>query len=88
MTPLDLNDFSLYHDVSEDWLAQHVIEQARRGRRLADILEDESVKARCDAVARAHILDRPEVVHALSTYSVDALHREITAALAAVAARR
>jgi urease gamma subunit len=84
MTPLDLSDFSLYHDISEDWLAQHVIEQARLGRRLADILEDDSVVARCDDVARAHLLDRPEVVHALSTYSVEALRREIAAALTAI----
>jgi hypothetical protein len=88
MTPLDLSDFSLYHDISEDWLAQHVIEQARLGRRLADILQDESVKARCDDVARAHLLDRPEVVHALSTYSVEALRREIAAALGTIGATR
>ena len=87
MTPPDLNDFSLYHDISEDWLARHVIEQARLGRKLADILQDESVKERCDEVCRAHLLDRPEVVHALSTYSVEALRREIATALAGIQRR-
>ena len=86
MPPLDLNDHSLYHDVTEDWLAQHVIEQARLGRRLADILEDESVRARCNDVARAHILDHHEVVRALSTYSVESLRREIAVALSQISA--
>jgi hypothetical protein len=88
LPPLDLNDHSLYHDVNEDWLAQHVIEQARLGRRLADILKDESVKERCDEVVRAHLLDHHDVVRALSTYSLEALRREIAVALSQLASPR
>jgi hypothetical protein len=88
MSPLDLNDHSLYHDVNEDWLAQHVIEQARLGRRLAEILEDESVKERCGEAVRAHLLDHHEVVRALSTFSVASLRQEIAVAVSQLATPR
>lgn len=73
----DLNDFLTQHDLNEDWLARHVVAEALRGRRLVDVLDDPAVVRRCDATARARVLDRPEVVEALSKIMVDRLRDEI-----------
>ena len=73
----ELDDFSLFHDTSEDWLARHLVEEARRGRRLQDVLRDEDVCRRCDSITRAHVLDRPEVVRALAGIALDRVREQI-----------
>ena len=50
---------------NEDRLAQYVIREHRRGRPLAEILEDNYVKNRCSAEQVQRLLDRPEIVHAI-----------------------
>jgi hypothetical protein len=76
----ELDDFSLYHDTNGDWLARHVVQEARRGRRLVDVLDDEAVRRRCDRITRAHVLDRPEVVRALAGIAVAQVKDEIARA--------
>jgi hypothetical protein len=47
---------------TEDALARHVITEFRRGRPLAEVLDDPYVKNRADASARRRLLDRSDVV--------------------------
>lgn len=46
-------------------MAEYVIREHRRGRPLADILDDNYVTNRCSTEQIKRLLDRPEVVHAL-----------------------
>jgi hypothetical protein len=50
---------------TEDALARHVITEFRRGRPLAEILDDPYVTNRADAAARRRLLDRSDVVSAV-----------------------
>jgi hypothetical protein len=50
---------------TEDALARHVITEFRRGRPLAEVLDDPFVKNRADAGARRRLLDRSDVVSAV-----------------------
>jgi hypothetical protein len=74
---IDLRNFSLYHDTSEDWLVRYAVQESLRGRRLADVLRDEIVLRRCDAVARGHLLDQPEAVRAICASTLELLHRQL-----------
>lgn len=73
----DLNDFVTQYDRNEDWLARHVVSEVRRGGRLVDVLQDPAVLRRCDAMSRARVVDRPEVVQALSEIAVASLRDQI-----------
>jgi hypothetical protein len=73
----DLTTLLRQTDPNEDWLARHVVTQAQRGRRLADVLSDPIVTRRCDAITRARVLDRSEVVEALSEIATARLRDEI-----------
>jgi hypothetical protein len=50
---------------SEERIAQYVIREHRRGRPLANILEDHYVTNRLSHEQVQRLLDRPEIVHAL-----------------------
>jgi hypothetical protein len=75
--PIDLRNFSLYHDPNETWLARYAVQEAARGRRLEDVLNDEMVLRRCDAVARGHLLDEPEAVRAICASALELLRRQM-----------
>jgi hypothetical protein len=49
----------------EERLAQYVIREHKRGRPLADILEDAYVRNRCTPEQIARLLDRPELIHSI-----------------------
>ena len=49
----------------EERLAQYVVREHKRGRPLAEILEDSYVKNRCTPEQVARLLDRPELLHSL-----------------------
>jgi hypothetical protein len=55
----------------EEFLAQYVLRQSRRGRPLADVLADPYVTNRSTPEERARLLDRPEIVQALGGRGVD-----------------
>jgi hypothetical protein len=57
----------------EERVAQYVIREHGRGRRLEEILQDPYVRNRLTPAEQARLLDRPEVVHALG-------HTELTEA--------
>jgi hypothetical protein len=50
---------------SEEQVAVYITREHKRGRDLADILDDPYVRNRCNEHDIARILERPEVVHAL-----------------------
>ena len=50
---------------SEEQVAVYIAREHKRGRDLADILEDPYVRNRCSEQDVARILERPELVHAL-----------------------
>ena len=50
---------------SEEQVAVYITREHRRGRDLADILDDPYVKNRCNVLDIARILERPEIVRAL-----------------------
>ena len=77
---IQLANFSLYHDTSEDWLVRYAIQESSRGRRLDDVLKDEIVLRRCDAVARGHLLDQPDAVRAICASTLELLRRQTDAA--------
>jgi hypothetical protein len=50
---------------SEERVTQYLLREHRRGRAVAEILEDPYVTNRLDQEQVKRILDRPEVIHAL-----------------------
>lgn len=50
---------------SEERIAVYIVREHKRGRSLADILDDPYVRNRCSEREIARVLERPEVVHAL-----------------------
>ena len=58
---------------SEDRIAQYVIREHRRGRRLSEILDDAYVKNRLTPQQCERLLDREDVIHALGHEEVQAV---------------
>ena len=83
----DLSQFIRHSDATEDWLARYLVTEAQRGRRIADVLQDKAVLRHSDAATRARVLDRSDVIEALSENAV-ALVREEIARGDAVVGRR
>jgi hypothetical protein len=73
----DLSQFFRSPDATEDWLARHLVTEARRGRRVTEILQDPVVLRRADPRTRAAVLDRSDVVEALAEDAVAQLREEI-----------
>ena len=65
---------------TEEHVSAYVIREHRRGRRLAEILEDPYVRNRLTPEQQRRLLDRPEVVHALGDDAVEHTRRELEAA--------
>jgi len=56
----------------EDQVVSYITREHRRGRRLADILEDRYVQNRLTKQQQLRLLERPEVVKALGEQDIDA----------------
>jgi hypothetical protein len=56
----------------EEQVVAYLIREHRRGRRLADILEDRYVQNRLTKQQQLRLLERPEVVKALGEQDIDA----------------
>jgi hypothetical protein len=56
----------------EDQVVAYITREHRRGRRLADILEDRYVQNRLTKQQQLRLLERPEVVRALGEQDIDA----------------
>ena len=63
----------------EDSLARYVVREYRRGRTLADVLDDPYVRNRSTPEQRARLFERPEVVRAVGDETA-ATFAQLTAA--------
>jgi hypothetical protein len=63
---------------TEEHVSAYVIREHRRGRRLADILEDPYVRNRLTPEQQRRLLDRPDVVHALGEHDIAAARGQLT----------
>jgi len=63
----------------EQYLAEYVLREHRRGRALADVLDDPYVRNRSTAEERARLLERPEVVAALGEQALAELRLAVAA---------
>jgi hypothetical protein len=69
----DMFSFLFARSSAEERVAQYVIREHDRGRPLAEILDDKYVINRLQTPQqRARLLDRPEIVHAVGSDTVDA----------------
>ena len=53
-------------------MVSYVTREHRRGRRLAEILQDRYVQNRLSPQQQSRLLERPDVVHALGEQDIDA----------------
>jgi hypothetical protein len=75
--------FGFGSSATEDALARHVISEYRRGRGLADVLDDPYVTNRADEGARRRLLDRSDVIAAVGEEVVSQLKAQTDAARSA-----
>ena len=61
------------HTAAEDRVAAYVMREHRRGRRLAEILDDAYVKNRLTPQQCERLLDREDVIHAVGHDEVEAV---------------
>jgi hypothetical protein len=66
----------------EDQVVAYITREHRRGRRLADILEDRYVQNRLSPQQRLRMLDRPELIQALGDETVEDTRRHLESARA------
>jgi hypothetical protein len=57
---------------AEEQVVSYVTREHRRGRRLAEILQDRYVQNRLSPQQQSRLLERPDVVHALGEQDIDA----------------
>jgi hypothetical protein len=68
-----LFSFAGAHRAAEDRVATYVIREHRRGRRLAEILDDAYVKNRLTPQQCERLLDREDVIHAIGHDQIEAV---------------
>jgi hypothetical protein len=64
--------FFFTRSTAEEQVVAYLTREHRRGRKLADILQDRYVQNRLTPQQQARLLDRPEVVRTLGEQDVDA----------------
>jgi hypothetical protein len=64
---------------AEEQVVAYVTREHRRGRRLADILDDRYVQNRLTPPQQLRLLERPEVVKTLGEQDVDAAREALSA---------
>ena len=57
--------FLFARSATEDRIAAYVVREHRRGRPLAEVLDDPYVRNRTTEGQRARLLERPDVIHAV-----------------------
>ena len=63
---------------AEEQVVAYVTREHRRGRRLAEILQDRYVLNRLTPPQQARLLERPDVVHALGEQDIDAARQYLS----------
>ncbi|MBX5474924.1 MAG: hypothetical protein IRZ20_07920 [Thermoleophilia bacterium] len=61
----------------EERVAEYLIREHRRGRRLDDVLKDHYVQNRLSPAQQARLLERQDVIDAVSTDDLEAARRSI-----------
>ena len=59
-------------------MVSYVTREHRRGRRLAEILQDRYVQNRLSQQQQSRLLERPDVVHALGEQDIDAARQYLS----------
>jgi len=59
-------------------VVSYVTREHRRGRRLAEILQDRYVQNRLTPQQQSRLLERPDVVHALGEQDIDAARQYLS----------
>ena len=59
-------------------MVSYVTREHRRGRRLAEILQDRYVQNRLTPQQQSRLLERPDVVHALGEQDIDAARQYLS----------
>jgi hemerythrin-like domain-containing protein len=62
---------------AEEQVVSYVTREHRRGRRLAEILQDRYVQNRLTSQQQGRLLERPDVVHALGEQDIDAARQHL-----------
>jgi hypothetical protein len=62
---------------AEEQVVSYVTREHRRGRHLAEILEDRYVQNRLTPQQQGRLLERPDVVHALGEQDIDAARQQL-----------
>ncbi len=62
---------------TEDQVVAYLTREHRRGRRVAEILEDRYVQNRLSPQQQSRLLEREDVVHALGEQDVDAARQTL-----------
>jgi hypothetical protein len=63
---------------AEEQVVSYVTREHRRGRRLAEILQDRYVQNRLSPQQQSRLLERPDVVHALGEQDIDAARQYLS----------
>jgi hypothetical protein len=64
--------FLFQRDSAEEHVARYVVREHERGRTLEEILEDKYVQNRLSPEQQRRLLDRPEIVGAISGEKIEA----------------
>jgi hemerythrin-like domain-containing protein len=62
---------------AEEQVVAYVTREHRRGRRLAEILQDRYVQNRLTPQQQSRLLDREDLVHALGEQDIDAARQQL-----------
>ena len=65
---------------AEERIAQYIVREHSRGRRLSEIVDDHYVTNRCTPEQISRLLDRPDLVHALGEAQVAEARARVTSA--------
>ena len=76
----NLFSFLFQGSASEEHVAQYVIREHDRGRSLEDILADRYVQNRLSPEQQARLLDRPDLMEAISGDMIEAAKASISTA--------
>jgi hypothetical protein len=63
---------------AEEQVVAYITREHRRGRVLAEVLQDRYVQNRLTPQQQARLLDRPDVVHALGEQDIDAARQSLS----------
>ena len=70
--------FLFTRNSAEEQVVSYITREHRRGRRLAEILQDRYVLNRLSPAQQARLLERPDVVHALGEQDIDSARQYLS----------